>query len=198
MQKQLTKVGKVQFTIEVPSTIEEHQAKHGGRDGVTLAKAINYDVAHTILGKIRSKVGDALVELGAKKDVASTAPDGTITYKALDTKWIDRQFVALGLTLPEQQVLFQKVADEIGYDVSGTRGENKPYNQVDLKDAKALLTSISLGKSSFERVKANLEKVNPGLEVIAGEDGSISEENLAAALKVHRTRIESEQQNALL
>lgn len=198
MQKQITKVGKVQFTLEVPSSIEEHQKLHGGRDGVTLAKAINYDVAHTILGKIRSKVGEELVALGAERDVASTNADGSKVFKPLDTKWIDRQFINLGLTLAEQGALFQKVADMIGYDVTGTRGESKPYTQSDMKDAKALITSIALGKSSFERVKANLEKVNPGLVVEMNEDGTITEENLAAALKTHRVRIESEQQNSLL
>lgn len=198
MKKQITKVGKIQFTILVPESIEEFDAKHG-RAGAVLDKAINYDVAHTILGKIRSAVGAKLVkDHGAQRDVLSTAADGTVSYKPLDTKWLDRQFIALGISTADQGVLFQSVADEIGYDVSGTRGENKPYTQTDLRDAKALIQSIQLGKSSFERVKANLEAVNPGLEVVISDEGTITEEDLATALKVHRVRIESEQRNSLL
>ncbi len=197
MKKQVTKVGKVQFVIEVPETITEFDGIHG-REGAVLDKAINYDVAHTILGKIRQKVGAELVKLGFKRDVASTDEKGEETYKPIDTKWIDRGFAALSLDLAAQTKLFQATADEVGYDVSGTRGGNKDFNQVDLRDAKSLLEAIKLGKSSFERIKANLEARNPGLEVATEENGEFTAEQLAAGLKVERARVEAERQGALL
>lgn len=203
MKKQLTKIGKIQFAIGVPETIEEFDKQHG-RAGAVLDKAINYDVAHTILGKIRTKAGDALVALGKERglgelrDPSGTNEKGEVTYKAYDTKWIDRQFVKLEMDAAAQGELYQKIADEIGYDVSGTRSSNKEFNQVDLKDAKQLLEAIKLGKSSFERLKTNLENRNPGLEIELEADGTFTVEALAAAIKVERLRVEAERQNALL
>lgn len=197
MIKQMTKIGKIQFTVLVPESIDEFDKAHG-RAGAVLEKGINYDVAHTILGKIRSKAGEALVKLGAKRDVEKTNPDGTKVYKPIDTKWIDRQFVALNIGPAEQAVFYQGIADEVGYDVTGSRSSNKDFNQVDLKDAKNLLEAIKLGKSTVERVKSNLEARNAGLVVVLEEDGTITEESLAAALKVERARVEAERQSALL
>jgi len=197
MQKQLTKIGKIQFTILVPTSIEEFDQQHG-RAGAVLEKAINYDVAHTILGKIRAKAGVELVKLGAKRDIERTDEKGEPVYKPIDTKWIDRQFVALDIDAAGQAELYQRIADELGYDVSGSRGGSKDFNQVDLKDAKALLEAVKLGKSTVERIKNNLEARNPGLELVLEEDGTITTEALAAGLKVERARIEAEKQNSLL
>jgi hypothetical protein len=197
MQKQLTKIGKIPFTLLVPQTIEEFDQCHG-RAGAVLDKAINYDVAHTILGKIRSKTGDALVKLGATRDIEKTNDDGSVVFKPIDTKWIDRQFVKLEMDAKAQADLYQSIADEIGYDVSGSRSSNKEFNQVDLKDAKQILEAIKLGKSTVERVVGNLQNRNPGLEITLEEDGTVTAENLAAGLKVERARIEAERQASLL
>lgn len=197
MQKQLTKIGKIPFTLLVPQTIEEFDQCHG-RAGAVLDKAINYDVAHTILGKIRSKTGDALVKLGATRDIEKTNDDGSVVFKPIDTKWIDRQFVKLEMDAKAQADLYQSIADEIGYDVSGSRSSNKEFNQVDLKDAKQILEAIKLGKSTVERVVGNLQNRNAGLEIVLEEDGTVTAENLAAGLKVERARIEAERQASLL
>lgn len=197
MKKQLTKIGKIQFAILVPESIEEFDQQHG-RAGAVLDKAINYDVAHTILGKIRAKTGAELVKLGAKRDIERTDEKGEPVFKPIDTKWIDRQFLALNMDAAAQGELYQKIADEIGYDVSGTRAGSKEYNQVDLKDAKQLLEAVKLGKTTVERLKTNLEARNPGLELELESDGTITPEALAAGLKVERARVEAERQNALL
>lgn len=197
MKKQLTKIGKIQFAILVPESIEEFDQQHG-RAGAVLDKAINYDVAHTILGKIRAKTGAELVKLGAKREIERTDEKGEPVFKPIDTKWIDRQFLALNMDAAAQGELYQKIADEIGYDVSGTRAGSKEYNQVDLKDAKQLLEAVKLGKTTVERLKTNLEARNPGLELELESDGTITPEALAAGLKVERARVEAERQNALL
>lgn len=197
MKKQLTKIGKTPFTISVPESIEEFDGAHK-RAGAVLDKAINYDVAHTILGKIRAKAGEKLAEMGAERDVASTNPDGTKNLKPIDTKWIDRAFTALEMSATAQSEFYQAIADEIGYDVSGTRSSNAAFNQVDMKDAKAWLEAQKLGKTSFDRLKTNLEARNPGYELVLDENGEADLETIAAGLKVERARVEAERQNSIL
>ena len=196
MKKQLTKIGNISFMLLVPASIEEFDSAHG-RVGAVLDKAVNYDVAHTILGKIRTKAGAKLVELGFKRDVSGKDSNGADVLKPIDTKWIDRGFAELGIDPAQQAAMFQEIADELGYDVSATRGGNKEFNQVDMKDAKGLLDAIKLGKTTFERVKANLEGRNAGLEIELGEDGSFTIEQLAAGLKIERARVEAARQAEL-
>lgn len=203
MKKQITKVGSIQFTVNVPESIEEHEKLHG-QVGATLAKAINYDVAHTILGKIRNKMADYLVKRGKDseppvelREIASHNDKGEPVFKATDTKWIDRTFAKLGIGVPEQATLYQDIADEVGYDVSGTRSSNKEFNQVDLRDAKGLMDAIRLGKTTFDRVKTNLETRNPSLDLAVDENGAFTVETLAAGLKVERARVEAERQGQL-
>lgn len=197
MKRILTKIASTQFAINVPESIEEFDAIHG-RAGAVLDRAINYDVAHVVLGKIRSAVADYLVkEHGAQRDVAGQNDKGEDILKAVDTKWLAKAFKVAGISTADETAIYQMVADQIGYDVSSTRGGNKEFNQVDLKDAKSILSLIQLGKSTYAKVKANLERKNPGLVVAVGDDGSFTAEQLAAGLKVERARSEAERQAEL-
>ena len=196
MKNILTKISKSQFTLSVPETIEEFDQKHG-RAGAVLDKGIQYDVAHTILGKIRSAMGVKLVKLGATRDTAGTDDKGEPIYKVIDIKWLDRAAAELNIDAAALSKMYQELADEIGYDVSGTRGGSREFNQVDLKDAKSLLEAIKLGKTTYARIKSNLETRNPGLEVEVDDNGEVTAEQLAAGLKVERARAEAERQASL-
>jgi len=199
MKKLSTKIGTTAIILNVPESIEEFDQAHG-RAGAVLDKAIQYDVAHTILSKIRVKVGAALEKLGAARDIERTDDKGEPVYKAIDTKWIARSFAKLGIDAAGQAELFQSIADEVGYDVSGTRSSNKEYNQVDVKDAKALLEAVKLGRTTLLRIVTNLQARNPGLTVETtgeGDEIEVTVEALAAGLKVERARVEAERQASL-
>ena len=201
MKKISSKIGTTPITLSVPESIEEFDQAHG-RAGAVLDKAIQYDVAHTILSKIRVKVGATLEKMGAPRDIERTDEKGEPVFKPIDTKWIARSFAKLGIDAAGQAEMFQSVADEIGYDVSGTRSSNKEYNQVDIKDAKAILEAVKLGRTTIDRVITNLQTRNPGLvvETFADEESgetSVTVEALAAGLKIERARVEAERQNSL-
>jgi hypothetical protein len=199
MKKLSTKIGTTAIILNVPESIEEFDQAHG-RAGAVLDKAIQYDVAHTILSKIRVKVGAHLEKRGAPRDVERTDDKGEPVYKPIDTKWIARSFAKLGIDAAGQAELFQSIADEVGYDVSGTRSSNKEYNQVDIKDAKALLEAVKLGRTTLLRIVTNLQARNPGLTVEVtgeGDEIEVTVEALAAGLKVERARVEAERQASL-
>ena len=190
MKKISTKISKTAFSINIPETVEEYASIHGDVNAC-LEQAIKYDVAHTILGKIRTEVGARLTKLGATRAVSGTDSKGEPIFKAIDIKWLDSAFIELGLDAAEQSAMYQDVADAIGYNVSGSRG-NKEFNAIDLKEAKELINYVGLGKTNFQRIKANLEARNPGLVLELDEDSSCTPEVLAAALKVERARAEAE------
>ncbi len=191
-----TKIDKIAFTLSVPSSIEEFDSAHN-RAGAVLDQGVKYDVAHTILSKIRTKAAAELVKLGATRDIERHDDKGEPVYKPCDVKWFARQFAALEIGTAEQAAFYQRIADEIGYDVSGTRSSNKEFNQVDLKDAKAWLEAQKLGKTTFETLKTKLEARNPGYVLELDEDGTASVETIAAGLKIERARVEAERQASL-
>ena len=215
MQKKMTKIGTVAFAILIPASFAEFAlldagAKHdadGNVDASTAKGAIDemaalgyandYATAHITLGKVRSAVVKELKALGATCKVTGQDAQGKDITEKTDIKWIERELKASGMSPTEQQAFVQDIYDKIGFDLSGSR-ETKDYTNVDLKDAKAILEAIALGKSSYERVKANLEGRNKGLSIEVDGDGIFTTEALAAALKVERARAEAERQGNLL
>ncbi len=198
MKRIQTNIAGFPFFLAVPSTIEEHQSAHGGKEGITLKKAIEYDVAHTVLGKYRTKLVGQLVELGAKKDIVSGEGTENVVYGKTDQKWITKSIKDLGLSAQDVSGVLQKIADDVGYDVSGSGGDSD-FTQVDLRNAKQMLNAIAAGETSFATVKSKVEKANPGVIVEVDENtGEFTAEQLAPALKAHRVRIAAEAQASLL
>jgi hypothetical protein len=188
----------IDFYLETPTSVEELESIHG-RAGVALELAIKQDVAHTILGKIRRKLAETMAEAGWAR------PTKTVGDKEIDDvpkrDWFAKGFTFLGWDTAKQREVVQGIADTIGYDITSDRGTNGGPAKSDYKDAETYLVAVESGQTTFDRLKGNLERLNPGMTVPMDEDGTISIDDLAAALRVNRRRIEMEakqKQNALL
>ena len=194
MKRIETNINGIAFYVEQPSSIEEFNQLHGSATAV-LERANDYINAHIILSKVRAKVAEKLTELGFPL-ATKLVGDKEVTVKA-DKAWFDKAFATLAIAPADRAALVQEAADEVGYDVSG-RQASSGATGVDKKAAKQLISAIGAGQSTFARVKGNLESRNPGLEIEVEEDGSITEDNLALALKTERKRVEATAAHGLL
>jgi hypothetical protein len=179
----------IDFYLAVPSSIEELEQIHG-RAGVALELSIKQDVAHTILGKIRRKLAEALAAEGFALPTKTVGDKETTLVP--DKNWFAAGFTALGWDTAKKTTVVQAIADEVGYDVSSERGLSGGPSKTDLKDAEGYISAVASGATTFDRLKGNLERRNPGLDIPLEDDGSITVENLASALRTDRRRIEAE------
>lgn len=200
MKQYPTETYGIPFFLKVPATYEEYAEVHGDANAA-LNNAVDHDVAHTILSKVRAKLAEVLVSKGYPFDKTTNAKGETVDVKP-DKKWFAAAIAALGLSAPECSQIVQSIADELGYDVSSSRGLNGGPSKKDLSDAESLIAAIDAGQSTYDRIKANLEARNPGLVIETDADsGQFTAEALAKGLAYERRRIEAERkanQNALL
>lgn len=182
----------IPFSLMVPATIDEYNSIHGSTSAI-LDNAVSQDVNHVILGKIRSALAERLVSLGASYDTKPNPKGGDPIIIKPDKAWFATAIRTVGWDAPTASRETQAIADAIGYDVSSTRSSGP--SKADIATAEDLVVAIKAGKSTFARVKTNLEARNPGLVLEStgeGDDLTFTVEALAAGIAFERRRIERE------
>jgi hypothetical protein len=194
-----TAIAGAQFSIkDAPATVEAFNQAAGDANAC-LNDALANAVYRTIMPKIWRKLAERIVAAGFPFDTKSvTAKDGTVSTIDVkpDKKWFERAYIALQWDAAEQSSNCQAAADEVGWDMTSSRGSNSGPTQRDEKDASELLTIIQAGGSTFARVKGNFEARNPGLVIPVEDDGTITLDSLAAAFLFDRRRAEAERKAA--
>jgi hypothetical protein len=176
--------------LSVPANIDEFNSFCTGGDTV-LTYGIQEAYYRNVAPKIRSRFLTAVEEAtGIKPRVVSTKKNTKgedVEVLEKDTVYI-KNVLANGWTAAQLQPLLQKAFDDVGWDLASTR-QTGP-NAKDKAMVEKILERIEGGASTYERVKAKFEELNPTLDIEVEEDGSISEENLAEACRVDRIRRE--------
>jgi hypothetical protein len=96
-----------------------------------------------------------------------------------------------GITAELFTPLLQESFDEVGWDISSTRSTGP--NKKDLEMAEFYCQQAeSNPDTSWDKIVANFERLNFGLEIPREDDGSVTLEAMAIAVKVNRTRVEGE------
>lgn len=190
--------------VQVPENADEFD-KCAGKAGACLEYACAEGIYRSVLPKIRSALFERLeAETGIKRKVVDTKTVGT-GENAKEVEIYEKDSLYFKRVCAEQQCepsAFEPIANEIaatvGFDLSTQRAVGGRVTAADKRNADKVLTAIENGKSSFDRVVENLTERNPGLEIEREDDGSITHENLAAALKVERLRLEAEAAGGVL
>ena len=180
--------------LAMPSSIEEFNSFCASGDTVlTYGNAEAY--YRNVAPKIRSRYLTAIEELtgikprviGTKKGTGENPKDLDILEK--DTTYV-KHVLASGFTKEQLQPLLQKAFDDVGWDLSSTR-QTGP-NAKDRAMVEKILERVESGATTFARVKENLERLNPSLDIAVEDDDSIGEEELAEACRVDRLRRETQ------
>lgn len=180
--------------IQVPSTIDEFNTLLKG-DGTALDYANDEAYYRGIAPKVRSAY-ITLIEksLGKSPQVESekTVGEGE-TAKVIKTYEKDTSFLkrirAEGTTDEQLTPLLQKAFDVVGWDLSSTRASGP--NKKDLEAADFYISAVAAGESNWDRIVGNFETANSGLIVSREDDGTVSRDIMAEAVKVNRVRLES-------
>jgi len=181
--------------LAVPATVEEFQSFLTG-DSTVLDYAIDEAYYRGVAPKVRTAYLAGIKEaLGHEPKVLSekTVGEGDAakvvkTYEK-DTVFIKR-IRAEGATDAELTSLLQAAFDKVGWDLSSTR--NTGPNKKDLEGADFYINAVAAGESTWERIVGKFNDANPGLNLEIGEDGKVSKDVMAEAVRVNRLRVEGE------
>jgi hypothetical protein len=198
MKKTSQSMLTVSAFLSVPESIEEFNSFLVGRPETALDYANAEAYYRGIAPKVRSRFLSAVAEAtGIEPKVISTKTVGEkeIEVYEKDTVYMKR-VKASGVADDVLVPLLQSAFDEVGWDLSQTRSSGP--NAKDREVVDFILNAISAGESTFERVVANYQRLNPGLEIAIEEDGSVTPEALAEAVRVDRLRRENEAKTSML
>jgi hypothetical protein len=198
MKKQAQSMLGISAFLTVPESIEEFNTFLVGKPETALDYAISEAYYRGIAPKVRSKFLESVADkTGITPNVISTKKVGDKEVEVFerDTVYMKR---VLGSGVPAGELipLLQSAYDSVGWDLTSTRSSGP--NAKDKEVAQFILNAIASGESTFERVAANYERLNPGLELAREDDGSISEDNLAEAARVDRVRRENDRVTSVL
>ena len=188
--------------LQVPSTIEELAALVNGQDKV-LELATDELIYRNILPKIRKAFFEKVeAETGVAPRVIKTIPAKTPDGKATevyekDTDYIKHVSATTDRSIESFLPLLQAAADEVGFDISAS-GRATKGTKVDVEAAENIIAAVKAGTSNFDRVVGNLTDRNPGLAINRQDDGSVSVEDLALAIRTDRERRQREAVAGLL
>jgi len=198
MKKVSQSMLSVSAFLSVPDSIEEFNSFLVGRPETALDFANAEAYYRGIAPKVRSRFLSAVAEatgIAPKVVSTKTVGDKTVEVFEKDTVYMKR-VKASGIADDVLVPLLQAAYDEVGWDLSSTRSSGP--NAKDREVVDFILNAITAGESTFDRVVANYERLNPGLEIERDEDGSVSPEALAEAVRVDRLRRESEAKTSML
>jgi hypothetical protein len=194
MQKISQNVMGITAFRPAPSSIEEFQSLSGGKileyaNDEAYYRGIAPKVRTAYLSKIEKSFGLSPRVTGTKT-VGTGENAKTVDVFEKDTSFI--KFVrASGITAEQLTPLLQESFDEVGWDISSTRSTGP--NKKDLEMAEFYCQQAeSNPDTSWDKIVANFERLNPGLEIPREDDGSVTLEAMAIAVKVNRTRVEAE------
>jgi len=204
------------FSIDIkntPSNATEYDqlAKKSGRtdwDGACNKDAVEYSLRHHWNSKFRPALAKAI---GAESGIERRKDGDVLEAEKLYLEWIydgasvpklDVKGKELkdkdGKTITETQIpivvqdfynkVAQDVADSLPFAVASAPRVATPSKEL-MKFAQKMIDAINAGKGTFKGTKAKMEKNNPGLLIPVEDDGTITDENFARALKLQQTRI---------
>lgn len=190
-------------TVNVPETVEEYNALDTTRPSAVLADAISNTLQHSWKSEVRDKFVELLasdygfnrlMKPGAtKKDGTPGAEVPAETHKDC----MDRALKEGKLNEDQVADLLRKAASAVPFDPApgersgGTGRIGKEYYA-------AADGIISVGADGVKKAVKKLEKLNPGLKVSFNEDGSVSRDSFASAIRANALRKVAEAQNELL
>lgn len=166
----------IKVKLDVPSTNEEVDQLMNQKDGAAAAAVDKY-IFHSWLGNFRKKL---CVILAEKSGLAQAEGE-------TDKTFVDR--IRASDTGIDIQAEAQALADNLPVNMGGASSGRVAKRYLDR--ASAIITAITAGESSFDRVVTNLEGRNIGLSIPREKDGSVTEESLAYALKADEERLKS-------
>lgn len=194
----------MEILIPTPESVAEFD-QCANKQGAHLEYAVAEGIYRSVLPKIRAALFERLeTETGIKRKVVDTKTVGsgddakTVDILEKDSIYFKRICTELSVEPSHFQPIANEIASEVGFDLSTSRGTGGRVTAADKRNAEKVLAAIADGKSTFDRVIENLVGRNPGLEIVREDDGSITAENLAAALKVERLRLEQEAAGGVL
>lgn len=181
--------------LSQPETIEEFNSYLKG----TGTSALDYANDEAYYRGIAPKVRAAYIELIEKTfkktpNIESTKTVGegdnakTVNSYEKDTKFLKR-IMAEGTTPEELTPLLQAAFDSVGWDLTSTRSSGP--NKKDLESADFYINAVAAGESTWDRIVKNFEGANAGLSISREEDGHVSRDSMAEAVKVNRIRLEN-------
>ena len=181
--------------LSQPETIEEFNGFLKGTGTSALDYANDEAYYRGIAPKVRAAYITAIgKELSKEPIIKSTKIVGegenakeVHTYEK-DTEFIKR-IQAEGTTAEQLQPLLQAAFDSVGWDLTSTRSSGP--NKKDLDGADFYINAVAAGESTWDRIVKNFEGANAGLSVSRDEDGKVSRDSMAEAVKVNRIRLEN-------
>lgn len=180
--------------LSVPASVEEFNTLAGGDKILDYANDEAY--YRGIAPKVRTKFLELIkAELEFEPRVVSTKKVGEgekakdVNVYEKDTVFIKDLKANKGVTDAQLQPLLQRAFDEVGWDLSSTRSTGP--NKKDKESAEMYIAAVTAGRTNWDRLCTNFEQANPGLSIAREEDGSVTPDVLAEAVKVNRIRIEN-------
>lgn len=181
--------------LHVPETIEEFNSFLLGTGTTALDYANDEAYYRGIAPKVRSAYISAIGKaLGKEPLVMSEKTTGegdsakTVKTYEKDTAFLKR-IQAEGVTTEQLNPLLQKAFDDVGWDLTSTRSSGP--NKKDLEGADFYINAIAAGESTWDRVVKNFEDVNRGLLMERDENGNVTRDSMAEAVKINRIRLEN-------
>lgn len=172
----------LELQLQVPETTEEFDAALGKKDAV-LAFAIDEATYRGILPKIwRTAVERIPDEFNFPRNSTTTTDDEGNETVVLEKEgdFLNRwkaQFDA-----SERQPFVQKIADEVGFDVSKTGRTAKPSKEF-MAQAEELATKVANGDSTWDRILSNIQARCPNASFPVDDEGNAEVIDVAAALQ---------------
>lgn len=179
--------------LSMPSSIEEFNTLAGSDCVLDYANSEAY--YRGVAPKVRAKFLDSIKsQLGLEPRVTGSKIVGTgENEKTVNTYEKDTSFLKFvrsqGHGDDVLQPMLQAAFDAVGWDLSSTRGSGA--TKKDVETAQFTIDAVNAGKSTWDRVVTNYETANPGLVIARGDDGAVSLENMALAVRANRIRVES-------
>lgn len=193
MTKVETDILGTTVSVDVPSTVEEYNALDTSRPSAVLADAVNNTLQHSWKGEVRDKAA-ALVEeeLGFKRAmkpgaVKKSGEAGAEVPAETVKDYFDRALSEGKATEEQLATILIKAASSTPFDPSpGERSGGS--GRIGKEYYAAADGIISQGPDVVKKAVKKLEKLNAGVSVKFNEDGSVSRDSFASAIRTNAAR----------
>jgi len=169
---------------DVPTSVEEFD-QMAGRQGACLEYAVQHILFHSVYETVRSLICEKVEATGfARKTKPHPTKPGVEVIDESEAAYISRYLAATGKTIEQlqQEVGVVAVPFKVGRQKQST-GQQIRLSKRDLERA-----NIILGQDAAKRQK-NLEQITKVTGITFSENPTA--EDIAAALKVYRQKIEN-------
>jgi len=192
MTKVETDILGTTVSVDVPSTEAEYNALDTSRPSAVLADAVNNTLQHSWKGEVRDKAAELVeTELGFKRAMKPGAlkksGEAGADIPAETVGVFFERAKAAGITEEQLAAVLIKAATSTPFDPSpGERSGGS--GRIGKEYYAAADGIISQGPDVIKKAVKKLEKLNVGVVVKFNEDGSVSRDSFASAIRTNAAR----------